>query len=538
MATSKNQVNLDALIPRADLFEVTQTAHADSRAIRITDLKPGLIYQLLRKPDFQRETVNWTPLQVVTLIKTFVNSDIIPAIILWQSGGQIFVVDGAHRLSALVGWVRNDYGAGEVSQTFFQGKIPDQQRALHEQTAEMVESAVGPWAKHENDVSVLGLKEIQVQWITSKSPREAAQSFIRINQGGTVIDNLEVRILKASRSALAVASRLIARGGTGYEYWRHFSDEEAKKRAPKLASDIHRLLFHPALETPVKTLDVPLAGVGYGSDLLRLSFDLVALTNSLPVPDSTRKGARDEPELPDDNTGRDTVKYLMKVRRTLQLILSSQPPSLGLHPALYFYTAAGAFQQAALLNAIAWFLDLEKRGKLIQFLRVRGAFETLILDHPVLVKPAAHTLGSGARTRGTMITLFERTLEILTEKPDADKAWKSLTREFSHLADDDRDDKAKAKKGAPGKKLSRGAKSAAFLSNLAAAPRCELCGGLMHRNGMSGDHKVERSKRGSSASENARMTHPICNSDREKMNAENSIRGGRAVQSRRSGEEA
>jgi hypothetical protein len=114
MAMHRNQVNLDALIPRADLFEITDPVIADSRAIRITDLKPGLIYDLLRKPDFQRETANWSPQQVARLIETFSKADIIPAIILWQNAGRIFVVDGAHRLSALVAWVRNDYGAGDL----------------------------------------------------------------------------------------------------------------------------------------------------------------------------------------------------------------------------------------------------------------------------------------------------------------------------------------------------------------------------------------------------------------------------------------
>ena len=109
---SKSFVNLDALIPRADLFEHPDAVVADAPSLRLTDLEPGLTYNLLRKPDFQRETANWTPTQVHGLIQTFCDSDIIPAIILWQNGNQVFVVDGAHRLSALIAWVRNDYGAG------------------------------------------------------------------------------------------------------------------------------------------------------------------------------------------------------------------------------------------------------------------------------------------------------------------------------------------------------------------------------------------------------------------------------------------
>jgi 5-methylcytosine-specific restriction endonuclease McrA len=510
---SKYQVNLDALIPRADLFEVAESVIADTRVIRISDLKPCVIFDMLRKPDFQRETNNWSPKQVARLIETFAKADIIPAVILWQSGNKIFIVDGAHRLSALVAWVRDDYGAGKLSKNFYD-KIPDQQIALHEETRQLVNDKVGPWEKHEKSGSMLNMKDIIVQWITSPSASLAADAFIRINQGGTVIDPLEARILRAKRSALSIATRVISRGGTGHEYWKHFTDETAKQRAPKVGADIYKLLFSPTLEVPIKTMDVPLAGFGYGSGVLRFAFDLVGLANELSVPDSTRSKADEAGQFTDDASGRDTLEYLNKARQAVRLILSNEKVSLGLHPALYFYTAGGAFQSASLHNAIVWFMSLEKRGKIRDFLKVRGAFEKLIISHPVVVKPAAHKLGSGARTRGKMIALFERTIEILTANKDPEKAWKKLQREFPHLADDELDQKEESQKGRPGAKFSRGAKNAASFSDLATIPKCRLCGGLLHKNGKVVDHAVPRSAGGSSASANARWVHPRCNSER------------------------
>jgi len=110
--------NLDALIPRED-FEVQSVADPSNpvkiERVSIRDLEPGFFYNALRKPDFQRETANWSPAKVVDLVKTFVNGDLIPAVILWQSGRDIFVIDGAHRLSALLAWVHDDYGAGPRS---------------------------------------------------------------------------------------------------------------------------------------------------------------------------------------------------------------------------------------------------------------------------------------------------------------------------------------------------------------------------------------------------------------------------------------
>lgn len=61
----------------------------------------GLIGPSLRKPDFQRETIHWGPEQVVSLLRCFINGDLIPSVILWQSPTYLFVIDGGHRLSVL-----------------------------------------------------------------------------------------------------------------------------------------------------------------------------------------------------------------------------------------------------------------------------------------------------------------------------------------------------------------------------------------------------------------------------------------------------
>jgi hypothetical protein len=138
---SSNSANLDALVPRADLYEPSESISANVKELRITDLQPSVTYSLLRKPDFQRETANWNPPQVVDLIETFCANDIIPAIILWQSGTHIFVVDGCHRLSALIGWVRGDFGAGEISLAHYGTRISSHQRKVHEETVRLIESS-------------------------------------------------------------------------------------------------------------------------------------------------------------------------------------------------------------------------------------------------------------------------------------------------------------------------------------------------------------------------------------------------------------
>ncbi len=74
-------------------------------------MKGNFFYPVLRKPDFQRETHEWSPNKVKGLIESFANQDLIPAIIMWTTkGGYTFAIDGAHRLSALIAWVNDDYG--------------------------------------------------------------------------------------------------------------------------------------------------------------------------------------------------------------------------------------------------------------------------------------------------------------------------------------------------------------------------------------------------------------------------------------------
>ena len=69
-------VNMDALIPRDD-FEAATTEPTTqpsilSTTMKITDLGPdSLIYNVLRKPDFQRETANWKPEKVAELVRSF-----------------------------------------------------------------------------------------------------------------------------------------------------------------------------------------------------------------------------------------------------------------------------------------------------------------------------------------------------------------------------------------------------------------------------------------------------------------------------------
>ncbi|WIJ27166.1 hypothetical protein [Devosia sp. RR2S18] len=154
---------------------------------------------------------------------TFVRRDLIPAVILWRAGQSVFVIDGAHRLSALIAWVHDDYGDGMVSRTYFHNFIPDEQRLAATRTRDSVEAAVGSYQDHKMAIDYpnnaradiaeraqrIGWQEIQAQWIRNADHDKAEKSFFRINQGGTKIDPVEQRILKARSSSTALATRAV-----------------------------------------------------------------------------------------------------------------------------------------------------------------------------------------------------------------------------------------------------------------------------------------------------------------------------------------
>jgi hypothetical protein len=143
--------NLDALIRREDFEVKSETILSPAQlaaTIQISQLEAeSLMYQVLRKPDFQRETANWEPEKIPDLIESFLEGDLIPSIILWRSpkSGNIFVIDGAHRLSAFIAWVHDDYGDRQISIPFFANMIPPEQNKAAKKTRQLIKERAGSY---------------------------------------------------------------------------------------------------------------------------------------------------------------------------------------------------------------------------------------------------------------------------------------------------------------------------------------------------------------------------------------------------------
>lgn len=527
MAT--NLVNLDALIPRED-FAVSEKGNDFKRGdtFRITDLVPGAFtYAALRKPDFQRETANWSPQKIQDFVLTYLSGDLVPAIILWGAGGQVFVIDGAHRLSALIAWVHDDYGDGKLSREFFSNDIPPEQLKAAEKTRNLIKKSIGTYVEHDlaakpnNKASAevaeralrLSSLALQLQWVPSTDAKRAEASFFRINQAFTEIDPTELRILSARTQPNAVAARAIVRNATGHKYWSAFPDD-VQIEIENVAKEIYSTLFTPPLDTPIKTMDVPVAGRGYSAYTLPLMFELVNLANGIPIVDASKKrkkGDEDVNESPDDGTK--TLQFLKNTRKLVYRISGTHPSSLGLHPLVYFYSLTGRYQPTAFLAGAAFIRDLDERRKFSDFTSVRSQFEDFFVKYKSFNNQIVLKFGSMAKGYGHIRDLYLFVMAYLLEKKSDEEVISLLKNDsrFNYLlsAIPERNNA-----GTESANFSKDTKSAAFLREALGNPpvKCSICGGFMHKNSIHIDHDKRKRDGGSNALANAKLAHPYCDS--------------------------
>ncbi|MEU2661407.1 DUF262 domain-containing protein [Micromonospora sp. NPDC007220] len=502
------------------------------QTMRITDLGvDGLIYHVLRKPDFQRETANWTPQKVADLVKSFLDGDLIPALILWRSpkSGNIFIIDGAHRLSALTAWVHDDYGDSHTSMRFFENNIPPDQKRAAETTRSLINQTVGSYsdlllALRNPDTAPkdrlrlarnLSILAMDLQWV-SGGAEKAENSFFRINQQATPIDQTELDLIKARKKPNALAARAFIRAGTGHKYWSDF-DDHTKGIIEKLGKEVYDLIFKPNVETSIRTADLPIAGRGYSSDSLKMVFELVNFVNKL-TPDMWRevesKPARAKAGTPppsllvDDIDGSETIRFMRAVRRVAGRMSGNEPASLGLHPAVYFYGATGKFQPAAFLAAVEFVLDLERTRSVAKFTNVRAEFEEFLIKYRHFFNQIVRNYGSFSKAAPHAVKMLRTIFEALSdgcgelmilERLKAEPTLKSLR----EITDDDR---------LHGRNFSQETKNMLVLNDLLEREtRCGICGARVPRNSISFDHLLRKQDGGTGAPENGQLTHPYCN---------------------------
>ena len=505
-------VNLDALISREDFEASDENMNTASKisTLSVNDLKEGsgLFLASVRKPDFQRETADWDIDKVVRFIKSFVDGEFIPAVILWRSqAGLIFVIDGSHRLSSLIAWVNDDYGDGQFSLEAFEGAIPEEQRQLAKRAREIINSQIGPYSdyykaltsKHPNPEIIvkarnLASRALQIQWIDG-DVETAEKSFFNINQQATPIDQTELKLLQRRKSPNCIAARSIMRAGKGHKYWHSFS-KEAQEEIERIADSINKLLFEPGIQRPIKSLDLPICD--RNNNLLTLIFEYVSFVNS---------NSKDE----DDMDGQSTIRSLRKAERMAQEFSSTAPCSYGLHPALYCYSNKGNFRPASFYGTIEFIKALDENPTLKKnYIIHRRAFEEFIFDNDSVIQRIIDTYRRGVQSAKHISEYYAYVINALCDGKDSkqiqldmqnDPNFKKLMLGFSSESNT-----------TLSADFNSGNKSEVFIRQaIQSAPRCAICGGLLHTHSISIDHIQRKRDGGIGSPDNGQLTHPFCN---------------------------
>ncbi|MEW6360608.1 MAG: DUF262 domain-containing protein [Acidobacteriota bacterium] len=509
------KVNLDALIPRED-FEVEENATPGKKkeTLSIEDIKSdSFFFSNVRKPDFQRETNEWDSKKIADFIESFLDGDLIPAIILWRStGGYLFVIDGSHRLSSLAAWINDDYGDGPISKQFYDGIIPDEQIEIAEETRKLIRKRIGSYSDFklaltnpekvspdiQRKAKNLAALAIQLQWVDGGA-NKAENSFFKINQQAAPIDKTELVLLEARKKPNCIAARAIIRSGKGHKYWSNFSKEN-QTTIQELAKEINSVLFAPKLETPIKTLDIPVGGKNYSAQTLPLILEFINIVNNIP--------ADFKESLADDLTGDETVNILKQTRRIAWRINSNHPSSLGLHPVVYFYSQDGRHKVASFYATLAFVKELEEKKKLSEFCLVRPSFENILLQNDSLIQQINRKYRSAIASYSQIKDFYFAVIELLQNGVNESEVITQLikTSKFNYLT------LTVEQNEITSNKFSTERKSAVYIKEaLSNAPKCKICGGYIHRNSISIDHIDRKQDGGLGTIDNGQITHPYCN---------------------------
>ena len=513
-------VTLDALIPRED-FEIISTIGSSGNTrnkltLSIEDLKyDSFFFSALRKPIFQRETNEWEPQKIISMIESFLHNELVPSIILWRNqGGYIFVIDGAHRLSSLGAWINDDYGDGTISQKFYSNYISTEQKEVADKTRTMLHDRFGSFSEvwdisrnltptdnieKKELAKNLGALALQVQWVDGDASK-AEDSFLKINQSATKISDAELELIANRNNAFAIAARAVIRAGKGYQYWSNFSNEYQNKIIEK-AKDIHDIMFGKKIFDINDVNSFPLAGPRSSNLTLDVVTQTIKICNGIENSKFYEQGTEEK-----------VMEYLSETLLVLEYINSKKPYSLGIHPFIYFYSDLGKHKIASYYGFLMFIKELISQKKLNDFIENRALFEQVVYQYSFLVQQIVRRYRQSKRAFAPIKEYLGAVLNIISTNKTITLENAILTlkqqNEFKFLQTEIVDNELSAIKG----NFSRGKKQQIKLRTyVAALPKCPICQGYMDNNSISVDHIHRKQDGGTNATDNGQVTHMYCN---------------------------
>ena len=346
----------------------------------------------------------------------------------------------------------------------------------------------------------LGTVAIRLQWVGGGA-QNAEASFLKINKQAAPINKTELELIESRKKPNCIAARAIIRSGKGHKYWSAFPSER-QKIIQELAKQINELLFEPELETPVKTMDIPVGGKKYSPQSLSLTFAFVNIINEIKT--DFKK------TLLDDIDGIKTIEILTKCRDVAYKINSTNPYSLGLHPIVYFYSQEGRHKTTSFLAIVYFVIKLFESNAIKKFNNVRERFEEILLSHDFLIQQIGRKYRSSTNSYEHIKDFYFALIDALQGGKTTEHAIAEVIKlpKFDYL----KIQTIPSSIPDPQAEFTREAKSAVFIKQaLVGVPKCGICRGYIHKNAITIDHIVRKEDRGKGTVDNGQLTHPYCN---------------------------
>lgn len=574
-------VYLDHLIKRESLRYyrkpeggIMETQHHDNSFLnlaKLNKLNNGNTKYLaqLRKPDFQRATLSWTPEDCVKLLESMLDRLVIPGIVMWTSTSSLnYILDGAHRVSVAMAWLANDWGESVADKVSRSEKRAKRYKDAAKETRKLVAERVGYidqfeadynemmriQAQDDGDTSQMGEMRLKranfysaflndqigfhVQYVTGDY-NKAEQSFLRINSGGKRLTDWETRVIAYRNSSAMRLIMSIANADSAEHYWPKNAEIQLQK-IEQVREGVARLrsaLFSPQVEaTPFILESKPLLGTpGQADKPTYLGQMLCVLRGEKGTP--AEVNALLEHDATVDDSARIIANGLDLVANTSDKLAhlleregmpnsKGQNKAMNVMPLLYFYQPRGDFISGALYGFVYWMLHGSRDDVLMRkriFSSYRRSFEEVLLNRKDdLIRNMSRGTGSGPKVTTTAARYYQGVLESLI-KHRGDPSSPGFTNDYTNLIQElfevsPRVPLSEQEASSAGRNFTPTARQiSAYLAYFSRCTTCGICGGFRDPSDtVQYDHKVDHAKGGPSNIANLQIAHPFCNNPETK----------------------
>lgn len=588
MAKPKLTVYLDNHIKRDSLLyrrSISQRSETQNRVQQPDYLTIQSLFgkkskaRSLRKPDFQRATWAWSPEECVELLESVLYEQVVPSVIMWLSPDNFqYVLDGGHRISVLLAWIRDNWGDKLPDDAYRDATVQENIRKAAQRVRELLgQKQIGSFEDYiaaeemyndlvekgqipeqSMDTTSLHYAKLMRRWDAvnigfpilwvSGDYEKAEQSFIKINKTGRSLSDWETKLVENRSSSFARAVMSIAQIGDVAHCWPVQEPEVANdpvlsgkaKEIVQKVKELHSLLFDPPYTRPINDSRQPLMATPYTRPEMKPAYlaELLTITEG-------KKGQKPETEALIKKDRSDRVSHI--ITNGLRLIddaidvigniYGPSPRSLGLMPLVYFYNKQGDYVRSLLYGMIYWLNHgSETRDVLnrkLLFTIHRKAFEEVLLQNKeFIITRISRRIGSGPEVTHQTARYYHGLLKLLIKHNDQIQSPLFST-EHKHLintlgtseaSDTVLEESISASRTFRGQ-LRTEVQVTAFLDVF---QTCEICRGRYFPGlFIQVDHKIPHSKGGKTAASNARITHPFCNNNRDRieelLNGQNEI---------------